>query len=77
MKSYPVSRARLGELFETVVASGQPVRLTGQNASVVVVDEAQWRALEETLFRLSAPVLSGAALRNPNARAQGGADVRH
>lgn len=77
MKSQPVSRANLVQLFESVVESRQPVRLTSHNASVVLVDEQQWLAIEETLLRLSAPTLSGAAIRKLNAPMQGGAHVRH
>ncbi len=77
MKSLPVSRAHLGKLFDDVVASGQPVRLTSHSASAVLVNEQQWRALEETLYRLSAPALSGAAVHGSHARTQGETDVRH
>jgi prevent-host-death family protein len=77
VKSLPVSRAHIGKVFDAVVASGQPVRLTSHGASVVLVDEQQWRALEETLYRLSAPALSGAAVPGSDARMQGETDVRH
>jgi len=72
VKSLPVSRARIGEVFETVVGSGQPLRLTSYDASAVVVSEEQWLAIQETLYRLSAP---GQRLTAP-ARRQGGAHVR-
>ena len=77
MKSFPVSRARLALLFASVVASGQPVRVTSHGAGVVLVNEEQWRALEETLHRLSAPPRFGAAGHESTDRTQGGNDVRH
>ena len=77
MKSLPVSRAHIGKVFDAVVASGQPVRLTSHGAGVVLVDERQWRALEETLYRLSSPAPFGAAVPGSDAPRQGGIDVRH
>ena len=55
MKSIPVSKASLANVFDSVVESRQPVRLTSHNSSAVVIGWEQWHAIEETLLRLSAP----------------------
>jgi len=64
MKSIPLSRARLAEIFEHVEQSRQPVRLTSHNFSVIVLGSDEWTAIEETLYRLSAP--RRAAARQPS-----------
>ena len=65
MKSIPVSKARLGLIFESVVETRQPIRLTSHSCSAVVVGWEEWQAIEQTLLRLSAPVLgpAGAGFR--------------
>lgn len=71
MKSIPVSKARLGPIFDSVTESRQPVRLTSHDRSAVVVGWEEWQAIEQTLLRLSAPVLgpAGRGLRGPAAQA--------
>lgn len=73
MTSIPVSKARLGDIFNSVVDSRQPVRLTSHTSSAIVVGWDQWQAIEETLFRLSTPALRAVrrvrrAERQPHAR---------
>lgn len=73
MKTIPISKARLADIFDSVVDSRQPVRLTSHNSSAVVVGWEEWHALEETLYRLSAPTLTAA----PRARhSQAGVHAR-
>lgn len=55
MKSIPVSKASLANVFDAVVESRQPLRLTSHSSSAVVIGWEQWRAIEETLHRLTAP----------------------
>ena len=55
MKSVPVSRARIVEIFRQVEENRRPIRLTSHNFSVVVVGTDDWLAIEQTLYRLSAP----------------------
>ena len=71
MKSIPVSKARLASIFDEVVESRQPVRLTSHNSSAIVVGWEQWQAIEETLHRLSAPAFRMAP------RARRGPQVEH
>jgi PHD/YefM family antitoxin component YafN of YafNO toxin-antitoxin module len=57
MRNIPVSKAGpcLAELFESVVDSRLPVRLTGRNSSAILVIWDDWHAIEQTLHRLSMP----------------------
>jgi len=49
------ARANLYRLIDQVVASHEPVRITGKRGTVVVVAEDDWRALRATLHLLSVP----------------------
>jgi prevent-host-death family protein len=55
MRTIPISKARakLGRLFNEVVALRYPIRLTSRNSSAVLVSEDDWRAIAESLHRLS------------------------
>jgi PHD/YefM family antitoxin component YafN of YafNO toxin-antitoxin module len=57
MKTIPATRARetLYRLLDEVAESNEPVQIAGPRSSVVMVSEADWRAIEETLFLLSVP----------------------
>ena len=49
------ARANLYRLIDQVVASHEPVRITGKRGTVVVVAEDDWRAIQATLHLLSVP----------------------
>lgn len=71
MKSIPVSKARLGPIFDAVIESGQPVRLTSHNSSAILLGWKEWQAIEQTLLRLSTPAFGAAGdLRLPAALAR-------
>lgn len=57
MISVTASEARndLDRLLDEVSSSSEPVRITGENGSAVLVGEREWRELQETLFLLSQP----------------------
>jgi len=57
MKSLPATRARanLYRLIEEVSEIGEPLQITGKEHNAVLVGEADWRAIEETLYLLSIP----------------------
>ena len=57
MKNIPVSKAgsQLAQIFDSVVEEHLPVRLTGRNASAILVSWDDWHAIEQTLFRLTMP----------------------
>jgi antitoxin YefM len=68
MNNIPVSKAgpRLAQIFDSVVEEHLPVRLTGHNASAVLVSWDDWHAIEETLHRLSSPRFGASALSKAN-----------
>ena len=57
MKAVSVSKARgmLGKLLAEVAAEHEPVCIKGRTTSVVMLHEDDWRAIQETLYLLSAP----------------------
>ena len=57
MKTIAATKARqnLYRLLDEVAASSEPVQITGRRASAVLVSEADWRALQETVYLMSIP----------------------
>ena len=49
------ARERLYRLLNEASASREPVLITGKRGSAVLVPEADWRAIQETLYLLSIP----------------------
>lgn len=66
MKTIAISKAGgspLRHLLESVTESHVPIRLTAHNASAVLVNWDDWQAIEETMYRLSAPNLAAKSPR--------------
>lgn len=57
MKTVPVTQARsnLYKLLDETAQSHEPVLVTGKRANAVLVNEDDWRAIQETLYLLSIP----------------------
>jgi prevent-host-death family protein len=57
MKTVTVTEARktLYQLLDEVAVTSEPVQISGRRSSGVLLSEADWRALEETLHLLSIP----------------------
>ena len=57
MTSIPVTqaRARLYQLLEEAETSHVPVQITSKRGNVVLVSDADWRSIQETLHLLSIP----------------------
>ena len=57
MKSITVSRARvqLHKLLDEIAASNEPIQIIGRRSNGVLLSEAAWRAVQETLYVLSVP----------------------
>lgn len=53
--SAAAARRRLYELLDEMAVTGEPVRITGRQASAVLISEAYWRALEEAAHLSSIP----------------------
>jgi len=49
------ARARLYGLLDQAAESGEPIQITGRRNNAVLVSEADWRAIQETLYLLSIP----------------------
>jgi antitoxin YefM len=49
------ARAKLYKLIEETLASHEPVVITGKKGNAVLLAEADWNAINETLYLLSVP----------------------
>jgi len=49
------ARSSLYQLVDNVATSHEPVLITGKRANAVLVSEADWRAIQETLYLLAIP----------------------
>ena len=49
------ARAKLYKLLDDVAESHEPVLITGKRTNAVLISEADWRAIEETMYLLSIP----------------------
>ncbi len=49
------ARKRLYKLLDEVAVTSEPVQITGRRANAVLISEADWRALEETVYLSSIP----------------------
>ena len=66
--SATAARANLYRLIDQVNDDSQPLTITGQRGNAVLVGEADWQAIQETLFLESVP---GLAESIRQARAEG------
>ncbi|NJO80479.1 MAG: type II toxin-antitoxin system Phd/YefM family antitoxin [Cyanobacteria bacterium RM1_2_2] len=57
MNGIPIDRAGLDlkQLIDTTAATHQPVLIVGEQSNAVLVSEADWNAIQETLYLLSIP----------------------
>ena len=57
MKTLSVSKAKeiLGQLVKEAASEHEPVFIKGKGVSAVLLDEDDWRAIQETLYLLSVP----------------------
>jgi antitoxin YefM len=53
----PVNEAQqqLQDLIDSVSQSHQPIVITGQSSNAVLLSEADWTSVQETLYLLSIP----------------------
>ena len=49
------ARKNLYRLVEYVQESHEPIQITGKRGNAVLVSEADWRAVQETLYLVSIP----------------------
>ena len=57
MKTISATEARrlLYRLLDEVTVTSEPVQITGKRGSAVLLSEADWRSIQETLYLLSIP----------------------
>jgi len=57
MISIPVTQARaqLYQLVDDTASSHEPIHITGKRSNAVLLAEADWRSIQETLYLLSIP----------------------
>ncbi len=53
--SATAARANLYRLIDQVNEDSEPVTITGQRGNAVLIGEADWRAIQETLVLVSVP----------------------
>ena len=66
--SATTARANLYRLIDQVNEDSEPVTITGQRGNAVLVGEADWQAIQETLFLESVPRMAESIRR---ARSEG------
>ena len=49
------ARSRIYELLDTTAQSHEPIQITGKRTNAVLVSEADWRSIQETLHLLAIP----------------------
>ena len=49
------ARANLYRLIDQAAESHEPILIAGKRSSAVLVSEEDWKAIQETMFLLSAP----------------------
>jgi prevent-host-death family protein len=57
MTSIPITQARskLYHLVDDAAETHEPVQITGKRSNAVLVSEADWRSIQETLYLVSIP----------------------
>ncbi len=49
------ARAKLYHLIDETAQTHQPITITGKRGNAILLSEADWQAINETLFLLSVP----------------------
>ncbi|MCA9974957.1 MAG: type II toxin-antitoxin system Phd/YefM family antitoxin [Ardenticatenaceae bacterium] len=49
------ARAKLYSLLDEVAMTHEPILITGKRSNAILLSEADWRAIEETMYLLSVP----------------------
>ena len=58
-----LARQTLYNLVDEVSLSHEPVQITGKRNSAVLISEADWRAIQETLYLTSIPDMKESIVR--------------
>jgi PHD/YefM family antitoxin component YafN of YafNO toxin-antitoxin module len=49
------ARAKLYKLLDKIAESHEPIQITGKRHDAILINEEDWRAINETLYLLSIP----------------------
>jgi prevent-host-death family protein len=49
------ARSRLYQLLDEAADSHEPIQITGKRSNAILVSEADWRSIQETLYLVSIP----------------------
>lgn len=60
------ARAKLYKLVDDVAESHEPILITGKRTNAVLISEADWRAMEETMYLLSIPGMRESIIEGMN-----------
>lgn len=60
------ARKQLFTLIDDVAESHEPVQIAGKRNSAVLISEADWRAIQETLFLESVPKMRESIIKGLN-----------
>ncbi|TDA63820.1 MAG: type II toxin-antitoxin system Phd/YefM family antitoxin [Clostridia bacterium] len=60
------ARQNIYRLIDETIISSEPVQITAKKGSVVLVSEADWRAIQETLYLLSIPGMRESIIEGMN-----------
>lgn len=71
--SATTARSTLYRLIESLQEGRDPVLITGKKGNAVLVSEADWRAIEETLFLTSIPGMTASITKGMKEPVRGAA----
>ena len=60
------ARSKLYKLLDDVANSHEPILITGKRTNAVLISEADWRAMEETMYLLSIPGMRESIIEGMN-----------
>lgn len=60
------ARAKLYSLLDEVAITHEPILITGKRSNAILLSEADWRAIEETMYLLSVPGMRESILEGLN-----------
>lgn len=66
MKSFSATdaRANLYKLLDQIALEHQPLHIKGKRSSAILISEADWSAMQETLYLLSVPGMRESLLKS-------------
>ena len=60
------AQAKIFSLMDEVTEEREPVKITGENSNVVLISEADWNSIQETLHLVSIPGLRESIIEGLN-----------